>query len=148
MAMKYELPNPDAIPGFREAAAKLPDEVTLLGIEPEMSFDWKLAIYDAKIANNIESGGLESVGRLVEFREAIIEEKFILTNDYKKEKQKILDELEPMEADAINKNILPKAERIKFEKSRRLFRLQEQFLARNYPFRAHIKEKLNAWTHP
>jgi hypothetical protein len=143
--MKHELPNPKAIPGFKDATKHLPDEITLLGIEPEMSFDWKLAIYDAKIANNIESGTLEAVGRLTEFREAIIEERFILTKEYKQGKKEIIDELEPMEADAMRKENPVTADRLKFEKYRRLFRLQEQFLARNYPFKAHIKERLANW---
>ena len=143
--MKHDLPNPKAIPGFLTATKALPDDVTLLGIEPELTFEWKLAIYDAKIANNIERGSLEAVGRLVEFREAIIEERFNLTTNYKDSKRQIIEELEPQEAEALQKDNLPRAERLKFEKYRRLFRTQEQFLARNYPFKAHIKERLSNW---
>lgn len=123
----------------------MPSELTILGIEPELSFEWKLAIYDAKIANNIETGNLEAVGRLIEMREAIIEERFKFTSNYIDAKKKLLKELEPEINNYIRIDNHEGARRLQFEKYRKIFQLQERFLARNYPFKAHVKERLKKW---
>ena len=139
------LPDPKAIPGMSAILKSLPDDLTVLGLEPELTFEWKLAIYDAKIANNIETGDMEAVGRLVEMREAILEEKFELTPDYVKKKTNILKEKETLESALLNQGNTVGAHRVQFEKYRAIFQLQERFLARNYPFRAHVKERLAKW---
>lgn len=141
----HQLPDPSAIPGMNNFLKNLPDDVTILGIEPEVTFEWKLALYDAKIANNIEAGRIEAVGRLVEMREAIIQERFILTKDYTDEKNEVIKELEEQISDYLKRDIEEGATRLQFQQYRRIFLLQNKFLARNYPFKAHAKEKLRNW---
>ena len=143
--MAHPLPDKNAIPGMPEAARALGQDLTILGLEPEITFEWKLAIYDAKIANNIEANHIGAVGRLVEFREAIIEEKFKLTAEYAAKKNDVLKTYEAKETEEYNKGNDAGLQRIRFEKYRRIFQMQEKFLAKNYPFKAHVKERLSRW---
>ena len=133
------------MPGMTELLKGLSPDVKILGNEPYPDFEFKLFAMDVKIMNNVELGNLEAVARLTEMREAVIEERYILTKDYLDKKQKVIDEVEPLELEAIKKQNEPGARRYQFEKYRRIFRAQEQFLARNYPYRIHVKERMEKW---
>lgn len=140
-----KLPNPKTMPGMMDVLKDLDPTLTILGNEAHPDFEFKLFALDVKIFNNIELGNLEAVARLTEMREAIIEERYILTKDYLTKKQKVIDEIEPEEVSMIKKGNEPGAKRLQFEKYRRIFRAQEQFLARNYPYRVHVKERMEKW---
>lgn len=133
------------MPGMEALLKGLSPDVTILGNEPYPDFEFKLFAMDVKIMNNVEIGNLEAVGRLTEMREAVIEERYKLTKDYLEKKKKAIDDIEPDEASALKKGNEPGARRLQFEKYRRIFRAQEQFLARNYPYRIHVKERMEKW---
>lgn len=137
--MNYKPPNKNAVPGLAE---HLPQNVQLLGLENSVSFEYKLLLFDIKIIENVEKGAMDAVGRLVELREAVIQEKFNLTKDYIRAKRKVLVELEKEELEALRIDNVVKANRLKFEKFKRVFREQEKFLARNYPIRVLVREKI------
>ena len=141
-----ELPDPKAIPGMEELLKTLDPSLTILGNEPNVPWELKLTQIDIKIIDCIRENNLEAFGRLTEFREAIIEERFILTDDYIKKKDKVIAEVEPREVDALKKGNEPGARRLQFEKYRRVFRAQEQFIARNYPNKFLVRERLKGWT--
>jgi len=119
--------------------------LSILGNEAHPDFEFKLFALDVKIFNNIEIGNIEAVARLIEFRESVIEERYILNKEYLDKKKKIIEEIEPLEVDALKKGNEPSARRYQFEKYKRVFRAQEQFLARNYPYRVHVKERMEKW---
>jgi hypothetical protein len=123
----------------------LDPSLTILGNEPHADFEMKLLVIDSKIFNNVENGNLEAVARLTELREAVIEERFILTDKYIVNRNAVIAELEPQEVLLLQKGNTPGARRIQFEKYRRIFRAQEQFLAQNYPVKFFCKERLKGW---
>jgi hypothetical protein len=141
-----QLPDPDSIPGMPELLATLDPSLTILGNEPNVSWEMKLLNMDVKITECVREGNLEAFGRLTEFREAIIEERFILTEEYIKKRNAVIAEIEPQEAAALKAGNEPGARRFQFEKFRRIFRAQEQFIARNYPNKFMVKERLKGWT--
>lgn len=139
------LPDPKAVPGMEELLADLDPSIQIIGNEPNVPWEIKLAQIDVKIIECVRVGDLEAFGRMVEFREAIIEERFILTDDYLTKKESIINEVEPRESILLKKGNEAGARRLQFEKYRRIFRGQEQFIARNYPNKFLVRERLNGW---
>jgi hypothetical protein len=145
--MVKQLPDPESIPGMVEALREAGSTITVLGNDPSMPWELKLAKLDMDIIDAVREDSGTAFGRLVEFREAMIEERFILTEDYLRNRNATIDEFEPQEETALKSGKEVAARRLRFEKYRRIFRLQEQFIARNYPLKFFVKERLKGWNH-
>jgi len=143
--MGKELPDPESIPGMIEALKQAGSDITVLGNEPNMTWEMKLKKLDENISDAVKEDNGAALGRLVEWREAVIQERFILTGDYIEKRNDIIKEIEPQEGAELRAGNEVGARRLQFEKYRRLFLIQEQFIARNYPIRFFIKERLRGW---
>jgi len=143
--MGKELPDPESIPGMIEALKQAGSDITVLGNEPSMTWEMKLGKLDLDIIDAVKEDNGAAFGRLVEFREAIIQERFILTGDYIKKRNDIIKEIEPQEGAELRAGNEIGARRLQFEKYRKLFLIQEQFISRNYPIKFFVKERLKGW---
>ena len=139
------LPDPKSIPGMEDLLKHIDPSLILLENDPNVSWEIKLAALDIKLIDMVSIGNLEAFGRLVEFREAVVQERFVLTPDYIVERNGIVNEYEPKEVQLLKIGNEPGARRTQFEKYRLLFKIQEQFIARNYPVKFLVKERLRGW---
>lgn len=139
------LPDPKSIPGMEDLLKHIDPSLILLENDPNVSWELKLCALDIKLIETVTVGNLEAFGRLTEFREAMIQERFILTEDYIKERNDLVNEYEPEELKQLKLGNETGAKRLQFEKYRCMFKIQEQFIARNYPVKFLIKEKLKGW---
>jgi hypothetical protein len=109
-----------------------------VSIARELNWEAKLALIDLMIAKNIGNRQLGSLGYLLEFREGVIQEKFKLPDDYLSRKAEIVAVCEAEEKKERRRgtpDALADADRWFFEKSNRLFCLQNEVLRGVYPIR-------------